>query len=839
MRLWQNKLLFDQRGYTLVAVVVAWLAGILLASILLIPSLVLLACAGTFGILIILLYQDHQIRFALLLALCICLGAWRYSIALPSNDPHSITAFIGTGSLKVRGAVADEPQVQVRTRLLLVTASEVSQDGGSHWEEADGQVQVETLDTSLEDPYGANYGDSVELQGKLKKLLQGPTDKSVSMLFPRVSVMSTGGNPVIAFLYHLRARLATVLELALPQPAAALLIAIVLGLRTPALQPLKSDFACTATIHLIVPSGFKVTILAGLVASSSRIFYKRRNTYLLLPAEKLRDWRLWLTTGFVIVSIAAYTVLSGAGPAAVRAGIMGMLLVVAPRLGRVYNVYTALAFAALLMSCVNPFVLWDVGFLLSFLGTLGIVILTPCCQYLLSPLTHLPFGHIIGEIVAVTLAAEIATWPIVAVTFQQFSFIAPFANVLTVPLLGVLIMLGMLICTTGVFLAPLAWFCGLIVWPILWYTYTIVHWGAQVPGACKPLSLDPWMAWVYYLLLALLVILLYQRWPTLFTDVSTHADNSKKASPLARGFSRRAWRLVQLGAAILIIVSTGINMLIVQPNGDLTVTFLFVGPAGQPPQGEAILVRTPEGKTMLIDGGMDVVSLSQTLDRQLPPWQRSLDIVLLTCPRQDHIAGLLDVVTRYSIGEVIDAGMLHPNTTYARWRRTISERNLQYTQVVQGDTISLGTTTKLRVLWPTLPLHSGTNEVRDNGLIIQLLAPGLHMLLLGASAQSNYALAGLMGSIDVNVLQSDVVQIVGEADKPIPQALVDVLQKVHPSLLVVSPAELSAAQRKAHSSSSELLPETIAATHTIQTAALVGIPLQITSNNLGWSRNSV
>lgn len=838
MSLWQNKLLFDQRGYTLVVAVAAWLAGILLASILLIPSLVLLACAGTFGILIIVLYQDRQIRFVMLLALCICLGAWRYSIASPSNDPHSITAFIGTASLKVRGTVADEPQVQVRTRLLLVDASEVSRDGGSHWEEADGRVQVETLDTSLEDPYGANYGDSVELQGKLQKLLQGPTDKSASMLFPRVNVMSTGGNPVIAFLYHLRARLATVLELALPQPAAALLIAIVLGLRTPALQPLRSDFACTATIHLIVPSGFKVTILAGLVASSSRIFYKRRNTHLLLPAEKLRDWRSWLTTGFVVVSIAAYTVLSGAGPAAVRAGIMGILMVVAPRLGRVYNVHTALALVALLMSCVNPFVLWDVGFLLSFLGTLGIVILTPCCQYLLSPLTHLPFGHIIGEIIAVTLAAQIATWPIATVAFQQFSFIAPFANVLTVPLLGVLIMLGMLICITGFCWASLAWFCGLIVWPILCYTYTIVHWGAQVPGACKPLSLDPWVAWVYYLLLALLITLLYWRWPTLFTDVSTHAD-SENVSPLARGFSRQMWRLLQLSAAILIIVSTGINMLITQSSGNLTVTFLSVGPTGQPLQGEAILVRTPEGKTMLIDGGMDVASLSQALDSQLPPWQRTLDIVLLTCPRQDHLAGLLDIVVRYAIGEVIDAGMLHPNTTYARWRRTISERNLQYTQVVQGDTISLGTTTKLQVLWPTSQLHSGSNEVRDNGLIIQLLAPGLHMLLLGASAQSNYALAGLMGSIDANVLQSDVVQIVGEADKPIPRALVDVLQKVHPSLLVVTPAELSAAQRKAHSSSSELLPEIITATHTIQTAALVGIPLQITSNNLGWSRNSV
>ncbi len=278
-------------------------------------------------------------------------------------------------------------------------------------------------------------------------------------------------------------------------------------------------------------------------------------------------------------------------------------------------------------------------------------------------------------------------------------------------------------------------------------------------------------------------------------------------------------------------------MLITRPTGDLTITFLSVGPANQPPQGEAILVRTPDGKTMLIDGGMDATSLSQALDSQLPPWQRSLDIVLLTCPRQDHLAGLLDVVTRYAMRDVIDAGMLHPNTTYARWRRTISERNLSYAQVVQGDTISLGAATKLQVLWPTSPLHSGSNEVRDNGLIIQLRAPDLRMLLLGASAQSNYALAGLTGSRDANALQSNIVQIVGEAGKPIPQTLVDVLQRMHPSLLIITLAELSAAQRKTGSSSSILLPGTIGAIQTIQTAQ-VGT-LQITSDGHSRSTNVV
>jgi hypothetical protein len=240
---------------------------------------------------------------------------------------------------------------------------------------------------------------------------------------------------------------------------------------------------------------------------------------------------------------------------------------------------------------------------------------------------------------------------------------------------------------------------------------------------------------------------------------------------------------------------------------------------------------------MLIDGGMDATSLSLALSSQLPSWQHSLDIVLLTCPRQDHLAGLQDIVASYTIGGVIDAGMLHPNTTYARWRRTISERSLSYTQVAQGDTIALGATTKLQVLWPTSQLHAGSNEVRDNGLILQLIAPGLRMLLLGASAQSDHALAGLMGSVDANALRSDIVQMIGEAGKPILQTLTGVLQRAHPSLLIVSPAELSAAQRKARSSPGIALPGVMVAVQTFQTAQEG--TLEVMSDGLSWSKNKV
>src|SRR5713226_715858 len=142
---------------------------------------------------------------------------------------------------------------------------------------------------------------------------------------------------------------------------------------------------------------------------------------------------------------------------------------------------------------------WDAGFQLSFLGTLGIVLLTPLFQRLFHPLECLPSGHYIAEIIAVTLAAQVATLPIFALTFHQVSFIAPIANLLTVPLLGALILLGLLVCGTGLLFAPLGILCGWAAWPILWYLTNIVAWCAALPGAYLSVSnLNSGLAWCYY-----------------------------------------------------------------------------------------------------------------------------------------------------------------------------------------------------------------------------------------------------------------------------------------------------------------------------------------------------
>ena len=819
----------DLRGFILIVIAIAWLSGILLKSWLALPQLALLIGAAMALVCVILFWRDSRLMLVSLIILWLLLGAWRYAITSPVGDPQSISTFIGEGTVEIRGTIADDPKLLDRSRLLLVAVSTISINGGSSWQDAHGQIEVQIPGAPPDNPYGPNYGDNVEIQGKVQPPFPHHSPEvQASLTFPRLNIVGSAGNPVITALLHLRLALASIITQSLPQPMAALLIAILLSLQTPAMKPLTQAFISTGTAHLIAPSGFKVTILAGLVAGSTSWIYKRRDKQLkpLLPAQRREGyWRRWLATSLVILSIICYSILSGAGPAAQRACIMGIILVIAPRFGRIYNIYTAMALAVLIMSIFDAFVLWNIGFQLSTIGTLGIVVLTPLFQRLFRPIDRLPFAILLTETIAVTLAAQIATLPIFAFTFTQISIIALFANLLTVSLLGMMLLLGIVLCITGSIALQLGTLCGFIIFPLLKYTIIVVSMCASIPGAFLNVSnLDVHLAWCYYGALILIASAALRKWPlqnqphgvnlalTLqsantqsnhFVTENIQPEVERPTSPLPP----RILPILRYAAVLIVILATGSTIAVAPANEQLSIILLNVGPAGKPAQGEALLIHTVDGKTILIDGGLDATSLAQELDSRLPFWQRSIDTVILTSPRQDHIIGAQDVISRFQIGEVLDAGMLHPGTAYALWKRTIKDRNLPYSQVREGSSIPLGTQLTLQVLWPPSPLHKSTSEELDNTLIMRLVASHFSMLLLGAAALSKYALNGLLTTIDHGYLQANIVQVVGEDDKAFPTELSTILQLASPSLIIITPAALSSKLSKAGTTSTILPPQ--------------------------------
>lgn len=158
-------------------------------------------------------------------------------------------------------------------------------------------------------------------------------------------------------------------------------------------------------------------------------------------------------------------------------------------------------------------------------------------------------------------------------------------------------------------------------------------------------------------------------------------------------------------------------------------------------------------------------------------------------------------------------------------------------------TLTIGTQVALQILWPTASLHKGTTEIRDNGLIVRLIAPKFSMLLLGSAAQSKYALAGLLTTLPLNYLHASLVQVIGEVGKQFPVELTEVLQQAQPSLLVITPGVLSAKLRKSGATSIMTLPPTLSSAanavphlQVVQTAQIG--TLEISGNVGGWSINT-
>src|SRR5579883_3221478 len=304
-------------GLLLVVLVCGWLAGLLLASWSAFPQadalLAALLALGISGI----GWRRPLVRTVGLGLLCLCLGMWRYTLASPAGDPHAVRTFIGSDRVKLQAIVADEPRLESHSTLLTISTQRISLDGGQSWREISGEMQVQTLDASFDDPYAPRYGDTIALTGRLTAPPSSTTPEiQAGMAFPTLSIMARGGNPLLGFLYQARTALAGILMQALPQPCAALLVALFLSLRTPPLRPLLPLFNLSGTAHLIAPSGFKVTLFAGLIGGGTGWLLPRREgpDWQLLPAQRRQgSWQHWMRTLLVICWLVAYTFLSGGG----------------------------------------------------------------------------------------------------------------------------------------------------------------------------------------------------------------------------------------------------------------------------------------------------------------------------------------------------------------------------------------------------------------------------------------------------------------------------------------------------------------------------------------------
>jgi competence protein ComEC len=691
---------------------IAWLVGIWLGSLLAIP---LYAWAGVVPIASLAagLIRSPKARLLLGCAAALALGATRLTMAQPHFDERSLATYNDRGVATLVGVVAAEPDVRDTYVYYKLDAKSLA------LEDTEGEPLTVHGAARLRGPrypvYA--YGDRLQVRGGLEtppvwedfSYRDYLARKNIHSYIPRAQVewlASGDGSAWKRAMLDFKGRAQATVARIIPEPEASLLTGILLGVESGIPADTMEAFSATGTTHVIAISGFNITIITALLmATLGRIVPDRR-----------------LATGIAIAGVVTYTILVGADAAVVRAAVMGVVTIVGLTVGRPGLALNSLAFAAILMTALNPHTLWDVGFQLSAAATLGLILYSELfgetVQRLLArKLSTARATQVVGWIsdaLLLTVAAQITTTPLILKYFGRLSVVTLLTNVLILPVQPLVMFFGGTATLVGLIVEPLGRVVG---WgAYLWLTWTIrvVEWTARLPHASVPLELsDLGLVVVYVVIggLTALVLLTPQRRRTLWGNVRTRL-------PLKAA----------LGGMTLV---TAVAWFAIRqfPDGVLHVTFLDVG------QGDAIFVETPGGVQILIDGGPEGSALLSELGCHMPFWDRTLNLVVLTHPDADHLSGLIPALERYGVRAVVARALPHETDLVAAWEKALANEENGGATLVRGEagarlTLSDGVT--LEILHPGAELIEGSDaDSNNNSVVLRLTYGDVAFLLPG------------------------------------------------------------------------------------------------------------
>ena len=465
---------------------------------------------------------------------------------------------------------------------------------------------------------------------------------------------------------------------------AGLLKGVLLGAKHAVPEEVKTAFAQTGVNHVLAVSGLHVGLIAGTVFFILKILGIGRG----------------ITATLTIFALVLYALITGLPPSVVRASTMGCVALLGMVGQRDIDGGNILGIAGLGLLIARPQDLFDVGFQLSFVATGGILIFyRPLRDFL--PEKKGWYDTFIAGPLAVSLAAQATTLPFVVAYFGLVSVIGLIANLIVVPFIGVGVALGLLTVLAFACWEPLATILNAANWLILSGTIKCAKFMAEPEWAAFEVARPSWVIFAIYLVLI----------------------------PLIHPTVRRLWGTYCLIIA-LVLANIGIWKNIWQTESALEIYFLDVG------QGDAIFLKYPNGRTLLVDGGIRT-QYTDMGERVILPFLKSqnidhIDVVVGSHPHADHIGGLISVLEHLSVGHYLDAGQHVDSFTGKRLQKIVKTKGIRYQAVAAGDSlVGIGGL----VLHPTSAYISNSGPAPDgvnNGsVVIRIVYRETAILLTG------------------------------------------------------------------------------------------------------------
>jgi competence protein ComEC len=561
--------------------------------------------------------------------------------------------------------------------------------------------------------------DRIEFNARLE---QPPTEGGFAEYLARSGISATarsrslevlgGDGSPLAALEALRRGAAELIAKVLPEPQAGLATAMAIGLRDVVARDVSDEFRTAGLSHVVAISGWHIAMIGAVTAALLRGLGRRPRSVL------------------VVLVICLYSLLAGASPGILRAAVMASVVIVARESGRRGQASAALALTCVALLIVEPRTVADIGFELSVAATAGLLAWAGVMRdWLVRRLPERTPGWLV-EALAVSLAAQAATLPLVLYHFGRLSLVAPLANLLIAPFVAPAMLVTAIcfaagaIVTLGVpamLIAPVTLGGALLIGAMV----GIGHLSAGLPYASVELPEPLNLVAAAIGAAAIAVALRRSHSGSARSPAVTEAPGKRRE---ARGPARAPTRLVAVGGGVAMSLLLAV-VVAAQPDGRLHVTVLDIG------QGDAILLQGPRGGRMLVDTGPDPDRLLALLDARVPAWDRRLDLVVLTHPHEDHVAGLALLLRRYRIGDIVEPGMIGPGPGDAAYRRELAALGRTSRIVAAGDRLWLDGI-RLDISWPrrgsvALRPADGGKEINNVSIVLELTFGERRMLFTG------------------------------------------------------------------------------------------------------------
>ena len=329
-------------------------------------------------------------------------------------------------------------------------------------------LKSQQLDLELADPYKGKvriytdslprfeYGDYLAIDGAIE---ESPSGRLNIVSFPKIErIGTTNGSFARSKLFALKNRMIQNINAVLPPEHAALMAGILFGERAEFTDKFEEAMKKSGTTHVVALSGYNVAIIGITLSTALAYLVKRKYAFYASLA-----------------AIPAFVIMTGAEASVVRAGIMGIILLLAEQQSRIYSFRNAVTLTAFIMLLFNPTLLvFDTGFQLSFAALLGIVYIYPRFKKRFKISEE---GGVLGwkRNLFQTLSAQVAVLPIALTTFGYFSPTALFANVLILEFIPVTMLFGFLTAVLGFFSYGLSLTMGWLTSVFLGYEIFIIN----------------------------------------------------------------------------------------------------------------------------------------------------------------------------------------------------------------------------------------------------------------------------------------------------------------------------------------------------------------------------